>query len=520
MLFGTAHDTLNRFGPGVVPGTLLPRKNSIVRAYRPGLSGLSSTSYTGTPWIINPTFGLFSSSGGLLSGTYGSVILIEPNSGAVIETLLANNGITDGNFAVASQSTSGGTSVVTLKNPTGDTLTVTINLHMLVNSTRGTTSYSPSISSMVVTPAPKPVSLAPGYSPPAPVVITSSAPADTPVVAPSSTPLPPGFPPLDPGFGYVLVSGETTANFPGGLDGTLSDGGLSAAGLGKVFPQIVPYSQITNSPAILPNPGNAIAIAIAASDQYDRWEFSATQNAVPGQSFITYILTFKNLSKNGPFMVYSWQGASGNGTLTLLTIAEDLGAAILAGGLVNLAVGGAVGAASGIQSGATGASVIQSAEQSAEVTAAVSAAGMAAGAVDLAIAPAAATLPSTTAADGSLFVGSDTITATAADTATTAAATTAGTAGAGGTSLLSTAGVTALGVGTKAAAVIGSAAVSAAIADVTGKKPPATAQPPQAAQTLIPSNVKAAVPGLFSKVTGPMLAAGGLLAVLIAKHKS
>ena len=406
MLYGTAHDRLNSHGSGLsLTPSVLPR----TRPYRPGLSGLSSTSYTGTPWIIDPTYGLMSSAGGLLSGVYGSVIIVEPNSGAGLETLLSTSGITDGNFAISDQSTSGSFSVVTLKNPTGDTLTVTISLNP--TTLRGSTSYKPSILSAVITPAPKSVSIGTGYSPVAPIVITpgtpssASAPASLPTGAtysgkldftwlpdssgtnqfyailggtyygdvnmpglshiadlaatinanqpawiPQASPelyaalqavlntqnfssvqnfyttlnaLYPGhfpvlgsavssFPALDSGFGYVLLPGETTANFPGGLSGTLSDGGLSASGLGKAFPQIVSYSQITNGPAILPNPGNSIAVGIAASEQYDRWEFSVTQNAVPGESFITYIFTFRNLSKAGPYSVYSWQGASGN----------------------------------------------------------------------------------------------------------------------------------------------------------------------------------------------------------------
>lgn len=583
--------------------------------YRPGLSGLSSVTYTGEPWIIDPTYGLASSNGGLRSGVYGLVSI----DAAVSQVI--NLGTNLGNFVITAQNTSGNISAVVLKDGAGNEIDVTINLAPTTKSF-GKVTYAPFVSALQFYPAAAPApTVAPAGAPAQePIALSTTSNVNTPgSTAPSQTtaatsqalatlaaPTPDvlktsfmslpssvfslyvngvptpwvtigffhdpagyyglqcvpnvkspltsdgnyyfeyinnawvykdasqiqldagygdlnyvpakAFPPLDPEYGYVLFEGETLWDLPGALNGAAATGGFPSPGWATIFTG----SNGLPSIGMNTNPPTPIA-SIPPSSQYDRWEFLVVQVPGPQSNYVYYQFTFKDLVNGQTLSATIGIFAGGSGLSALGTL-EDIGIAIAAGGLVNLAVGGAVGVISGASSAQSGQTVTQAAEQSAIATAAVSAAGMAAGAVDLAFAPAAATVAPTTAADGSLFAGSDTLTATsvAADTSTATVATTAtaasagGAATAGGSSALLSAATGAAGVVTKAATVIGGAAVTAAIADVTGKKPAAIVQSPtqtaQAAGTAATTAAKSSIPT-------PLLIAGAAILALGAKAK-
>lgn len=189
------------------------------------------------------------------------------------------------------------------------------------------------------------------------------------------------FPPLDPGFAYVLLSGEglldgpnkTPLDFTAGDSAGVQTGVVVGPNTSGTFSTVPP-----GTPAIqIPNGG---AIPIAASEQNDRWEFTFHLIAGPGTSILGpdplsnyYVFAYRNLSKNGPLSTYSWSVNTRGIDLTKLNIGqigEITAAVVVAAAVAVLTAGAGAALAPGII-GATVASVATTAAIAGGVTEAV-----------------------------------------------------------------------------------------------------------------------------------------------------
>lgn len=598
MLYGTSHDTLNKFG------------------FKPsqGLRGLAYSVYTGTPWILDPVYGA-----SFISGLYGT---------APFTTVLRNAFLKGSSgFSMAYQTSDGSNSYLMLKDDSGNTISVVIALNPVYQRNTASYTYKPAVVSADFTPVSGNAqsiavtgSAAAGGAPilpSAPPVAAASAPSDYPV--PIALPAPKkgfyifpygwsfytsasgntgvavgpdgsqyaihseedgtgnwrlmqgsyagldigveplnqgtkngylfngsfskvsGFPPLDAGSSYVLLAGETTADYPGG-QGAGNEVFLNPL---SGFAQITPQGP-DGTPAILLGGDSGGNVPIPPSKQFDRWEIHVEQtaSAVEGtKTYKYYAVVAKDLN-TGDILTQAIEhvddSAGGSSWLPIVSrvitdvstmgMAEAARAAAQAAGIsqenINLATEAGAALAVAVATAGT-LSVISSAASGAAATAAgtdVATAGI--GGVTEGAAGATDAVASVTAGVGGAVNAAGDTGAALGITGAAGAGTTTALVGAAGSSTGASVGsaiatdLAKIAVGS--ATAVGSSALTAEIKKLTGQTPQPVAAPPSSGNLTInaapqPLAKASGIAGFFSSTLGKAVAAVAAVAVLTKK---
>lgn len=478
MMYGTAFDQITE------------SRHRVGRIQKRGyqMPGLSAPAYTGSAWIRDV------STSNLVS-KYGT---ISRDAWPRLPDLAVYN--------VADQTVSadGKFSYIHLITNNGSTVDLTIALQP--STSRGNTFYNPVLYSYKITDPPKPQILPGGdvrtpNTPPVvvpelqPVIVNNT---NRGTVAPTAAPNAPApdfmtpFPPLDPGFSYVISEGETMNNAPGGNIDLFR---ASAYVVGQSVPYIVSRGLYNGVPSIVVST-TADTVAIPVGEMNDRWEYKKEQVWGPATDRIYFRTTLRNLTRNGAPIIYDYN-VKGGGSSGIIETLQKVQIQDVARGITAV---GTYGYSEAARAGAKEAGVDEKLIDDITLGYAIaSAAVLGYGAAVILMAP-------TTAAAAAAPVAGEAVAATTAGTTaaatagTTAAATTTatGAATAIGGAVLKTAGGAILGVGANA--------VKTGIEELTGQGP---ADGTQGEYALIPETVPVA-PTVEPQKVSPMLLVAGV----------